>query len=25
MGGEMDINSRIGHGTQVTATSPLEP
>jgi two-component system NarL family sensor kinase len=25
MGGAMDINSRIGHGTQVTATSPPEP
>ncbi len=25
MGGSMDINSVIGHGTQVTATSPPEP
>jgi two-component system, NarL family, sensor kinase len=25
MGGSMDVNSVIGHGTQVTATSPPEP
>ena len=25
MGGAMDIISRIGHGTQVTVTSPPEP
>jgi two-component system NarL family sensor kinase len=25
MGGAMDINSRTGHGTQVTVTSPPEP
>jgi two-component system NarL family sensor kinase len=25
MGGAMDINSRTGHGTQVTVTSPQEP
>jgi two-component system NarL family sensor kinase len=25
MGGSMEINSVIGHGTQVTATSPPEP
>ena len=25
MGGAMEINSRIGYGTQVTATSPREP
>jgi two-component system NarL family sensor kinase len=25
MGGAMDINSRVGYGTQVTVTSPPEP